>query len=85
VATLETMLGGGEPGQVEGHLVPAEMVRELAYALGLMPRPAPALDGLPDVSDLPVAAEVPVDETEAGTAPSRNDVTSSTWGADRRA
>ncbi|WP_156036350.1 HNH endonuclease signature motif containing protein [Blastococcus sp. URHD0036] len=42
VATLETMLGGSEPGQVEGHLVPAEAVRELGYAFGLMPRPAPA-------------------------------------------
>ncbi|MDK3258700.1 HNH endonuclease signature motif containing protein [Blastococcus capsensis] len=46
VATLETMLGGGEPGQVEGHLVPAEMVRELGYAFGLMPRPEPQLDEL---------------------------------------
>jgi hypothetical protein len=47
VATLETMLGGAEPGQVEGHLVPAEMVRELAYTFGLLPRPAPDLDDLP--------------------------------------
>ncbi|MDP9429786.1 MAG: DUF222 domain-containing protein [Actinomycetota bacterium] len=46
VATLETMLGGAEPGQVEGHLVPAQMVRELAYTFGLLPRPAPDLDGL---------------------------------------
>jgi Domain of unknown function (DUF222) len=47
VATLETMLGGAEPGQVDGHLVPAEMVRELAYTFGLLPRPAPSLDELP--------------------------------------
>ncbi len=46
VATLETMLGGTEPGQVDGHLVPAEMVRELAYTFGLLPRPAPDLDDL---------------------------------------
>jgi hypothetical protein len=46
VATLETMLGGAEPGQVEGHLVSAEMVRELAYTFGLLPRPAPDLDDL---------------------------------------
>jgi hypothetical protein len=48
VATLETMLGGAEPGQVEGLLVPAEQVRELAYTFGLMPRPAPDLAGLPE-------------------------------------
>ena len=47
VATLETMLGGSEPGQVEGHLVSAETVRELAYTFGLLPHPAPDLDGLP--------------------------------------
>ena len=46
VATLETMLGGAEPGQVDGRLVPAEMVRELAYTFGLLPRPAPDLDDL---------------------------------------
>jgi hypothetical protein len=47
VATLETMLGGAEPGQVDGHLVPAEMVRELAYTFGLLPRPEVQVDGLP--------------------------------------
>jgi hypothetical protein len=47
VATLETMLGSAEPGQVEGHVVPADVVRELAYTFGLLPRPAPDLDGLP--------------------------------------
>ena len=46
VATLETMLGGAEPGQVDGMVVPAEMVRELGYTFGLMPRPAPELDDL---------------------------------------
>ncbi len=56
VATLETMLGGTEPGQVEGMLVPAEMVRELGYTFGLMPRPAL------DVTDLPDDAE-PAPET----------------------
>ncbi len=48
VATLETMLGGTEPGQVDGYLVPAEMVRELAYTFGLLARPAPDLDDLPE-------------------------------------
>src|SRR3712207_8372553 len=47
VATLETMLGGAEPGQVDGHLVPAEAVRELSYTFGLLPRPEVQVHGLP--------------------------------------
>jgi hypothetical protein len=39
VAAVETLLGSDEPGEVDGELVPAEMVRQLAYALGLLPRP----------------------------------------------
>jgi hypothetical protein len=38
VATIRTLLGDDEPGEVDGDLVPAEMVRELAHALGLLPR-----------------------------------------------
>jgi hypothetical protein len=60
VATLETMLGGAEPGQVDGHLVPAEMVRELAYTFGLLPRPEPQLDDLP-------RPEPQLDDLRAGT------------------
>jgi hypothetical protein len=73
VATLETMLGGAEPGQVEGMLVPAELVRELGYAFGLMPRPAPDLSVLPDdAAPVPVsepAAEPPTAPTAAGRSP----------------
>ncbi len=67
VATLETMLGGAEPGEVDGHLVPAEMVRELACTFGLMPRPAADLDGLPagSDSDQPARARQPDDEATA--------------------
>jgi hypothetical protein len=62
VASLETMLGGAEPGQVDGMLVPAEVVRELGYAFGLMPRPAPDLadlpgDDAPGPEQTPAAAE----------------------------
>jgi hypothetical protein len=39
VATVRTLLGDDEPGEVDGDLLPAEMVRELAYSLGLLPRP----------------------------------------------
>ncbi|MGY1640948.1 hypothetical protein ACI782_07395 [Geodermatophilus sp. SYSU D00703] len=59
VATLETMLGGNEPGQVDGHLVPAEMVRELGYAFGLMPRPAARLDDLAALGAEPPPREDP--------------------------
>ncbi|MEU2349358.1 DUF222 domain-containing protein [Modestobacter sp. NPDC049651] len=41
VTAIETLLGGDEPGEVDGDLVPAQMVRELAEALGLMPRTDP--------------------------------------------
>jgi hypothetical protein len=60
VGTL-TGLGPGadEPGEVDGDLVPAPFVRELAYTFGLMPRPTatpapvsvtdePGIDGDPD-------------------------------------
>ena len=47
VASVRTLLGGDDPGEVGGDLVPALMVRELAYALGLLPRPVARDDGAP--------------------------------------
>jgi hypothetical protein len=48
VAGVDTVTGQGagadEPGEVGGDLVPAALVRELAYTLGLLPRPEPAAD-----------------------------------------
>ena len=41
IASVATMAGGDEPGEVGGEPVPAEMVRSLARALGLLPQPAP--------------------------------------------
>lgn len=40
VASVSTMAGGDEPGEIGGEPVPAEMVRALALALGLLPAPA---------------------------------------------
>jgi hypothetical protein len=40
VVAVDTLLGGDEPGEVDGDVVPAPLVRELAYTLGLLPRPA---------------------------------------------
>jgi hypothetical protein len=45
VAPAATLLGGDEPGEIDGEPVPAAVVRELAYALGLMPRPVRAASG----------------------------------------
>ena len=39
VAGVDTLAGGDEPGELDGHPVPAVLVRELAYTLGLLPRP----------------------------------------------
>lgn len=52
VATAATMAGGDEPGEVNGQPVSAAEIRELAYALGLLPRPhatdLPADEATPD-------------------------------------
>ena len=45
VAGVSTLAGGDEPGEVAGHPVPAEMVRALARALGLLPDDAVAVPG----------------------------------------
>jgi hypothetical protein len=59
VATVRTLLGGDEPGEVAGDPVPGETVRALARALGLLPpdpQPAEPVD---------VPAEQQADETPA--------------------
>jgi hypothetical protein len=42
VASAGTLLGSDEPGEIDGEPVSALQIRELAYALGLLPRPAAA-------------------------------------------
>jgi hypothetical protein len=42
VASASTLLGGDDPGEVDGDAVSAVQIREMAYALGLLPRPAAA-------------------------------------------
>jgi hypothetical protein len=39
VASVNTLNGGDEPAEIDGHPVPAILVRELAHTLGLLPRP----------------------------------------------
>jgi hypothetical protein len=69
VAGVRTMLGGDQPGEINGHVVPAEMVRALARALGLLPDvAAPALAEPDETADPDETA--PPDETwSPGTRP----------------
>jgi hypothetical protein len=82
VASAGTLTGGDEPGEVDGDPIPAVMVRELAYALGLLPRPteehaaadvsasadAPSADAAPaHTTDTDPTADMDGDPT-AGTA-----------------
>jgi hypothetical protein len=62
VATAATLAGGDQPGEVNGQPVSAMEIRELAYALGLLPRPE---DPAPPSTDQP-------DETTAATEPQRD-------------
>ena len=59
IAPVDTFRGGDEPGEVDGHPVPADVVRELADALGLLPRP----------NDLDTAPPTPVGTPPAPTSP----------------
>ena len=60
VAGVDTVTGQGEgadePGEVDGDLVPAALVREVAYTLGLLPRPEPAADTTATATPRPIAA-----------------------------
>ena len=76
IASVSTLAGGDEPGEVDGHPVPARLVRELAYTLGLLPRPQPPADAASDMStaadpavDMSTAADPDIDmSTAAGLA-----------------
>jgi hypothetical protein len=57
LATVRTLTGGDDPGEVNGDVVPAGTVRSLARALGLLPAAAPVGDRAPGPTD-PVPAEV---------------------------
>lgn len=52
IATVGTMLGGDDPGEVNGDVVPAETVRALARALGLLPGTASTEGPAADLTDL---------------------------------
>lgn len=76
VAPARTLSGGDEPGEIDGMAVSALEIREMAYALGLLPRPSaectPA-DGTPpdDASAAPAtpAASTATDDGDASPTP----------------
>ncbi|SOC47344.1 protein of unknown function [Blastococcus aggregatus] len=57
VAAVSTLLGGDQPGEIAGQVVPAELVRALARALGLLPDE----DGAVDEAESPAEAEPPTE------------------------
>jgi hypothetical protein len=65
VAGVDTMAGGDQPAEIDGQPVPAILARELAYSLGVLPRPA-TFEGA-EAADAPAAdtrttaAEAPTD------------------------
>ncbi len=78
VASASTLAGGDEPGEVAGQVVPAEVVRALARALGLLPPAAEAPmspeDRGPDGQhhgDDPVSSDEVVPEGETAPVPVR--------------
>ena len=42
VAGVDTLTGGDQPAELDGHPIPAELARQLAHVLGLLTRPDPA-------------------------------------------
>ena len=59
VASIGTLAGGDEPGEIDGHAVPADMVRELLRLVGPALRPEPLL---------PVEGEASAERCAADTA-----------------
>ncbi len=63
IATVRTLLGGDDPGEIAGEVVPAGTVRALARALGLLP--AHAVDAVTAVDD-PSGTARPADAERTG-------------------
>jgi hypothetical protein len=64
VAPVHTLTGGDEPGEVDGQPIPAALVRELAYSLGLLPRPETPAQPAAEPAEEPNAE--PVDQPADG-------------------
>jgi hypothetical protein len=75
VAAVRTLLGGDEPGEVDGDLVPAEMVRELCAVLGLLPHAGPPADSA-TVTELPTGDAPPCAPPDVEAADRRDETES---------
>ena len=62
VASVGTLLGGDAPGEIDGHVVPAEMIRQLLVGLGARGRSASELSLRP--ADLVAAGAITWQEAE---------------------
>ncbi|MDP5185187.1 HNH endonuclease [Blastococcus sp. BMG 814] len=70
VAGVRTVLGGDQPGEINGQVVPAEMVRALARALGLLPDVTPPdAAGAPDTAGAAESAGAPGSAPASGETP----------------
>ena len=79
VAGIRTLLGGGAPGQVGGDVVPAEMIRALARALGLLDltMPGATADAAPDSAADATPSTAP--EAAPDTAPTPSGRPAGAW------
>jgi hypothetical protein len=94
-AAAATLLGGDEPGEVDGEPLPAEVIREIAYALGLLPRPTVATSSISpggtDTGAVPPSADTQTEGVprprgaDAGYAGTRRDGAVDAPGSDRAA
>jgi hypothetical protein len=67
VAGVHTLTGGAEPGEINGHQVPAPLVRELAHTLGLLPAPDDPPAAAPPAARPPAARPPAAGTPAAGT------------------
>ena len=63
VASVGTLAGGDEPGEIDGHVVPAEMVRELLRVLGPGAESEPAA-AIPEATEPASSSSPPWQEVE---------------------
>ena len=82
IAGVDTITGHGpgadEPAELDGDLVPAAQARELAYALGLLPRPTPHTTDPQHADARDNTAESDGSEVDDSDADDRADVDSDT-------
>ncbi|MGY1740571.1 MULTISPECIES: DUF222 domain-containing protein [unclassified Blastococcus] len=75
VARAGTLTGTGpdadEPGELDGHTVPAPLVRELAHTLGLLPRPNRDPEVVPAADEADLTADTVGDPPAVGAEPAQ--------------